>query len=163
MKWKMAKVFSKEHMSYDCGFGELKWWTIGYINLTILISLLRNKVYGLPLNEHLKPRVQEMIVGTTDEIGHTHKEPIAIKVHPRKGKKKKHPNHEFLFKFDMDHIQFKNDVDARVRFLDTLARLEFLAWGTKGKGLGVRNKVSRLKEGEVRYKEIEAKKWEKKN
>ena len=67
-------------MSYDCGFGEL----------TILISLVRNKVYGLPLNEHLKPRVQEMIVGTTDEIGHTHKEPITIKVHPRKGKKKKH-------------------------------------------------------------------------
>ena len=82
----------------------------------------RNLIYGLPLKEHLKPRVMELMVAATDSVGNVFRDALTVKVHHRKGKKKKNNTHEFLFQFDMDHNKFKNDVDARIRFLNTLAR-----------------------------------------
>ena len=84
------------------------------------LLIARNLIYGLPLKDHLKPRVMELVVMATDSVGNVFRDAITVKIHHRKGKKKK-INHEFLFKFDMDHDKFKNDVEARIRFMKTLA------------------------------------------
>ena len=83
------------------------------------------------MKDHLKPRVMELVVAATDSVGNVFRDALTLKLRQRKGKKKR-INHEFLFNFGMDHHTFKNDVDARIRFLKTVAGS---VWGLGPLGL----------------------------